>query len=71
MTIAILGLLLGPVGTFSIFLNTSSPSMTLPEKDKIFVKMRMTHKPGTYSSKIYRMKQKNDPLKVELLLQNL
>jgi len=30
MTTGIFGLLLGPVGTFSIFLITSSPSMTLP-----------------------------------------
>lgn len=31
ITTAIFGLLFGPVGTFSIFLKTKSPSITLPE----------------------------------------
>ena len=34
-TMGILGLLLGPVGTFSIFLSTKSPSMTRPEKNRL------------------------------------
>ena len=38
MTTGILGLLLGPVGTFSIFLNTRSPSTTRPESKRQGIK---------------------------------
>lgn len=66
ITTAIFGLLFGPVGTFSIFLKTKSPSITLPENKtekqleinlnfnkRCYYKTSFSHQ-NNYNSYVYR-----------------